>query len=370
VGQIGGLPVFHSKFERYLGPSRSGKPAYEKVQKMKTTETPVVGIDVSKRKLDVALLVDGKVKSKVVENSSKGYVDLAEWMVKHKVLPAEVHVCMESTGIYSEPVALGLQNAGFQVSVVNPSCIKGFGRSENVRNKNDNVDAGLIARYCASARPQLWEPPPLEQRQLRAWSDRLLALKDMRQQELNRIEAHEFIGQSAIVAHVRSHVNWLEVQIGQLEKDISDHIDRHPGLKGDVDLITTIPGLGRVTAAKVIGHLGDIRRFKSAKALAAFIGVSPGQRTSGTSVRGRTSMCRIGNTSLRAALFMPGLVARRHNPLLNPFAERLLANGMAKKAVIGAVMRKLVHLIYGVIKSGKPFDPNFLDQRLAIQDGI
>ena len=118
---------------------------------MKTAEAHVVGIDVSKRKLDVALLVEGKVKSKVVENSSNGYADLTEWLVKQKVFPADVHVCMESTGIYSEPVALGLQKAGLQVSVVNPDCIKAFGRSENVRNKTDNVDAGLIARYCASA---------------------------------------------------------------------------------------------------------------------------------------------------------------------------------------------------------------------------
>lgn len=337
---------------------------------MKTSGTHVLGVDVSKRKLDIAMLAEGKLKSKVVENSSKGYAELTDWLIRHKVSPADVHACMESTGIYSEPVALGLRKAGLKVSVVNPGCIKAFGRSENVRNKTDSVDAGLIARYCASAKPQLWEPPPLEQRQLKAWSDRLVALKDMRQQEMNRIEALEFGGQMEVVVHVRHHVVWLDEQIGQLERDIDDHIDRHPDLKRDVDLITSIPGSGRGTAAKVIGHLGDVRRFANAKALAAFVGVSPSQRVSGSSVRGRTAMCRIGNDGLRAALYMPGLVARRHNPLLKLFADRLLATGMAKKAVIGAVMRKLVHLMYGVIKSGKPFDPKFLDQRLALQDGI
>ena len=337
---------------------------------MKNAEAPVVGIDVSKKKLDVALLMDGKVRSKVVENSPGGYDDLREWLARQKVAASDVHACMESTGIYSEPVAMGLQKAGIKVSVVNPGCIKGFGRSENIRNKTDNIDAALIARYCAAAKPALWEPPPAEQRQLRAWSDRLLALKDIRQQECNRIEAHTFAGQTELVAHVKQHVTWLDEQIAKLEKDIGDHIDRHPDLKRDADLITSIPGLGRATAAKVLGHLGDVRRFDSAKALAAFIGVSPSQRSSGSSVRGRTMMSRVGSSTLRAALYMPGLVARRHNPLLNVFAERLLANGMARKAVIGAVMRKLVHLIYGVVKSGKPFDPKFLDQRLAIQDGI
>lgn len=337
---------------------------------MKNTAAPVLGIDVSKKKLDVALLVEGKVKSKVVENSQKGYDDLREWIIKQKVALEDVHACMESTGIYSEPVAMGLQKAGIKVSVVNPACIKGFGRSENIRNKTDGIDAGLIARYCAASSPELWVPPPLEQRQLRAWSDRVLALKDIRQQEMNRIEAHDFAGQSELVAHVKEHVTWLDRQIAELEKDIDDHIDRHPDLKRDADLITSIPGIGRSTAAKVLGHIGDIRRFQSAKALAAYIGVSPSQRSSGSSVRGRTMMSRVGNSTLRAALYMPGLVARRYNPLLNVFAQRLLDNGMAPKAVIGAVMRKLVHLIYGIVRSGKPFDPRFLDQRLAIQDGI
>jgi transposase len=212
--------------------------------------TAVVGIDVSKKKLDVALLADGKLKSKVVENSAQGYEDLGDWVLRQKVAVEDVHVCMESTGIYSEPVAMGLQQAGFKVSVVNPGCIKGFGKSENLRNKTDDIDAGLIARYCAAVKPEFWSPPPLEQRQLRAWSDRLLALKDIRQQEQNRIEAHRFAGQDALVKHVEEHVDWLDKQIAQLEKDIDDHIDRHPDLKRDADLITSIPGLGRVTAAK------------------------------------------------------------------------------------------------------------------------
>lgn len=332
--------------------------------------TPVVGIDVSKKKLDVALLVDGKLKSKVVENSPRGYGELEVWLQKQKVVVSEVHACMESTGIYSEPVALALQEKGMVVSVVNPNCIKSFGQSENVRNKNDGIDAGVIARYCVAMSPELWVAPSPEQRKLRAWSDRLVALKDIRQQEMNRIEVHQIAGQTEMEAHIGEHVTWLDSQIEQIEKDIDDHIDNHPDLKQDIDLITTIPGLGRTTAAKVIGHLGDIRRFDSAKALAAYVGVTPRQRSSGSSVRGRTMMSRMGNVHLRSALYMPSIVARAHNPLLNAFAARLAATGMSKMAVIGAVMRKLVHQIYGVIRSGKAFDPKILNSRLAIQDGI
>lgn len=332
--------------------------------------TSPVGVDVSKKKLDLVVLNDGKAKSKVFDNTPAGYKELIEWLVKQKVSPGNVHVCLEATGVYSEPFALWLHDAGIKVSVINPSCIKGFGQSENIRNKNDQIDAGLIARFCAAKRPEVWVPPSKEQRELKGLSDRLLALKDIRQQEKNRMEAHDFAGQADLVKDVEEHVTWLDQKIAELEKDIDDHIDRHPSLKHDADLMRSIPGIGNTTIAKVLGHLGDIRRFDSAKALAAFIGVSPKQKSSGTSVRGRTSMSKIGNNDLRSALYMPALVAKRYNTLLKTFAERLGANGMAAKAVTGAVMRKLVHLIYGVVCSGKPFDPNFLNSGLAKQDGI
>jgi transposase len=330
----------------------------------------IVGIDVSKLKLDIALLTNGKVKSKVIDNSPAGYLSLLEGLAKSKADMATIHICMEATGVYYEALALALHEAGLKVSVVNPSCIKGFGRSENIRNKNDAIDAGLIARYCTAMKPAPWLPLPLEQRQLRAWSLRVQSLKDIRQQEENRREALVVSGMADVAAHVAAHVKWINEEIAKLEKEIDDHIDRHPGLKHDADLIKSIPGIGPTTVARILGHLGDIRRFRNAKALAAFLGVTPKHNTSGTSVKGRSVICRTGSTSLRAALFMPSMVGRRYNPILNQFAERLLATGMPKKAVICAVMHKLTHLIYGVIRTGKPFDANYLSKNLAIQDGI
>lgn len=334
------------------------------------TVCAAVGIDVSKKKLDIALLVNGKVKAKVLDNSAQGHRALLDWLNKAKVPLAALHVCMEATGVYSEPVALALHDAGLLVSVVNPACIKGFGHSENIRNKNDAIDAGLIARYCAAMAPAPWNPPPIEQRQLRAWSQRVQALKDIRQQEENRLEALTVSGMAEVAQHVRQHIAWLSTEIAKLEGDIGDHIDRHPGLKHDAELLVSIPGVGMTTVARILGQSGDIRRFDSAKAFAAFLGVTPKQRSSGSSVKGRTVISRTGSTSLRAALYMPSLVARRHNPILHRFAERLASGGMAKKAVIGAVMHKLAHLIYGVLRNDKPFDPTYLPKGLAIQDGI
>ena len=334
------------------------------------TVCAVVGIDVSKKKLDIALLVNGKTKAKVLENSAQGHLALLDWLGKSPVPLSALHVCLEATGVYSEPVALVLHQAGVRVSVVNPACIKGFGHSENIRNKNDTIDAALIARYCAAMSPAPWSPPPLEQRQLRAWSLRVQSLKDIRQQEENRLEALTVSGMDEVAQHVRQHITWLNAEIEKLESQINDHIDRHPGLKHDAQLMTSIPGIGATTVARILGELGDIRRFGNAKAFAAFLGVTPRQRSSGSSLKGRTVISRTGSTSIRAALYMPSLVARRHNPILCRFAERLAAAGMAKKAVIGAVMHKLAHLIYGVIHNDKPFDPDHLSKRLAIQDGI
>jgi transposase len=212
--------------------------------------------------------------------------------------------------------------------------------------------------------------PPLEQRQLRAWSLRVQALKDIRQQEENRLEALTITVMEDVAAHVKEHIKWLDAQIKKPENEIDDHIERNPAIKRDAALIASIPGIGATTVARILGHLGDIRRFDSAKALAAFLGVTPKQRSSGTFLKGRTLISRTGSSGLRAALYMPSLVANRHNPILKEFAERMLKTGMPKKAVICAVMHKLTRLIYGAIRTGKPFDANYLSKGLALQDGI
>ena len=192
----------------------------------------------------------------------------------------------------------------------------------------------------------------------------------MHQQEVNRLEAHHASGETTVLPNVKSHIVWLDKQIAILQGEINDHIDGHPELKQDAELIASIPGIGEATVAKVLAYAGDVRRFANAKALSAFIGICPRQRQSGSSVKGRTMISRTGHAALRKALYMPGLVALRHNPILQVFGARMRANGLAPKAVVGAAMRKLAHLIYGVVKSGKPFDANFVGRGLAIQDGI
>lgn len=328
-----------------------------------------VGIDVSKRKLDVALLNDaGKVKSKSVANDPLGFAALMIWLKDRGAELASTHVCLEATGVYSDGCATAFADAGWVVSVVNPSLPKSFGQSELKRNKTDEMDAALLARYCSKMSPAAWKPAPVEYRKLRSLVDRLQALKDMYQQEANRLEASV---EDAAKQSITQHLTWLAARIAELDKDINKHIGGNKGtLREDAKLLTSIPGIGKTTAAKVLGLAGDIRRFTSAKALAAFIGVTPQRYESGTSVRGRSGISQAGHHHLRHALFMPTLVATKHNPPVKAFRNRLVAAGKTKKSAALASMNKLVHIMYAVVQKGVAFDTRFSGLALDVQDGI
>ena len=328
-----------------------------------------VGIDVAKNKLDVALLDErGKFKNQVFANDAKGYASLIAWLIERGGDTRQIHVCLEATGPYGEASATALVDAGLTVSVVNPARVKGFAQSELVRNKTDRADASLLARFCQTMQPEPWLAPEPEVRELRALVDRLHSLKEMHQQEANRLESA--MNQPSMRASIEGHMQWLQGGIKELERQIDDHIDRHPGLRADATLITSIPGVGKTTAAKLLAYLGDVRRFKNGKALAAFIGVTPRLRLSGSSVRARSMISRSGHARVRHSLYMPALVALKHNPLVSVFGIRLRAAGLAPKAVVAACMHKLVLLVYGILKSGRPFNANFGVKQLDFQDGI
>lgn len=313
----------------------------------------VIGIDVSKRKLDLALLRRDKLKHKSLSNDKRGFEALLSWL--HKQGVHDAHACMESTNIYGEALAEHLHDHGYVVSIVNPARIKGFAQSELARTKTDKADAAVIARFCAALRPAPWSPEPLEIRHLRALVRRLDALLEMRQQETNRLH----VAPEVVAEPLREHIAYLDRSIDETRRIIREHIDNHPELKKKKLLLASIPGIGEATIAVALSEFAIVSKFKNAKALAAFIGVAPRQRQSGDSVRGCTRMSKIGRSELRKAFFMPALVALRYNPILIEMKQRLTALGKSKMAIVGAAMRKLVHLIYGVLKSGKPFDANF-----------
>lgn len=315
----------------------------------------VLGIDVGKQKLACAILLDGKYKTKTIANTPAGFEVLWCWLERFDSLPE--HSCLEATGPYGEDVATFLYDQGLTVSIVNPVRIKGFAQSEGLRTKTDKVDARLIANFCNSKKEKLqpWEPAPKEQRELRDLTRRLEALKQMRDKEKNRLEGNLF---DLVVANVKKHICFLEKQISELEKKISEHIDRYPRLRKQCDLLNSIPGIAETTSANLISEL-SFNQFTSARQVAAYAGLTPSDRQSGTSVKGRPRLSKIGSKRLRKALYMPAMSAMRHNPILSQFAHRLEQKGKAGKVIVAAVMRKLIHMAYGILKSGRPFDPEY-----------
>jgi transposase len=318
-----------------------------------------LGIDVAKAKFDVVLLDGDRSFSKTFKNTSSGFDSLCAWLKQRKA--CGIHVCMEATGPYWESLATHLHDSGYIVSVVNPVCIRSFAKSELRRSKTDSVDALVIARYCRSVSPSQWTPPPAHLRELQSLVRRLEALKAMRQQESNRLGMPDQY--NGVVASIEAMIAAIDAQIDALEAQIRDHINNHPDLKEQKELLESIPGIGETTSAILLAEMGDVRNYRSARQLAAHAGLTPREYESGSSVHGKPCLSKIGNSRLRRALYMPAVVSKRYNPLIHQFCERLLMAGKPKMVVIAAAMRKLLHIVYGVLTSRMPSDPNFLPSR-------
>lgn len=313
-----------------------------------------LGIDISKETFHAALLSDRAEAKKVFANTQRGFEQLTAWLKNRHA--GDVSICMEATGGYWEALALYLYGLGHRVSVVNPARIKAFAQSELLRTKTDALDAALIARFCRSQGPEPWTPPPPEIRILQALMRHYEHLKTTRVQQ----SVYEQSTEAAVVkASIREVIATLDAQIAEVEREIRQHFDDHPDLRRKRDLLTSIPGIGETTAGTLLSEIPHLDRFESAKAVAAYAGLSPRQRSSGTSIHGKPRLCKTGNSRLRKALYMPAIVALRFNPLLRIFAERLEKVGKHKRLIIGAVMRKLLVLAYGILKSGKRFDVNY-----------
>ena len=311
-----------------------------------------LGIDVAKAKLDCTLrLPNGKSRAKVVPNSPEGFSQLTAWLDSKDA--RDTHVCMEATGVYWEGIAQFLSTQGFTVSVVNPAQIKAYGASRLARTKTDAVDARLIADFCAERNPPAWQPFSDDELALRALVLRLDALQTMRTQESNRLE----VSRGAVRQGIQDHLNWLDEQIKSVTKAINDHIDANPGMKDKKALLDSIPGLGERTIAILLAFIGDPSRFGNSRQAAAFAGLDPRQHESGSSVKGKPRLSKVGHAFLRKALYMPAMVALYKTDWGKRFKDRLAASGKPAKLIIGAMMRKLLHVAFGVLKSEKKFDP-------------
>ena len=321
-----------------------------------------LGMDVAKAKLDCCLLLDeasGKRKNKVVGNNKPGVVDLLAWAAKLNISPAELHVIMEGTGVYHEQAALALADAGVTVSIVNPAQVKDFGRGLAVRTKTDGVDSFVLARYGALVKPKAWVPPAPEVRMLQALLARREAIAQDLQRERNRQEkANATDTPDRIQKSLADSIGFLVKQLADLQQVIDDHIDKNSSLKKDMALLQSIPAVGPQVGGNMLSVMHS-HHFNSAEQLAAYLGLVPVERQSGSSVLGRAKLSKAGPARMRAVLYMAAIVATRYNPHVKAVYERLLARGKSKMSALGAAMRKLVHLCFGVLKTQQPYERDY-----------
>jgi transposase len=313
-----------------------------------------LGIDIAKNTFEAHLLRAKAPVQGSFANSPAGFAQLDRWLHKRRV--GSVHACLEATGRYGEGLAEHLQAAGHTVSVINPARLKAFAQVTLTRTKTDQTDARLLAEFCRTQQPAAWTPPAPAQRALRALVRRRASLLELYQAEANRRDSGETDPQ--VRASLAAVLAVLAEQVAAMDQAIAEQIQADAELARQHALLKSVPGIGALTAAVLLGEL-NFSTYASARQVAAQAGLTPRQRQSGTSVHGKPRLSKQGSSQVRKALYMPAVVARQHNPVLQAWADQLEARGKPKMTIVCAVMRRLLHLCYGVLKSGRPFDPNY-----------
>lgn len=321
-----------------------------------------LGIDISKKDFHVALLrlSDREITAATsFDNTSAGHRKLMKWLRKHTDATLPVHSCMEATGCYGDQLAIHLHNHLGHVSVVNPCAIKNFAAMKLRRNKSDKADARLIAQYSADRQPPAWEAPSEEQTHLKALARRISQIQHLHDIERNHLESAQ---DKQVRANIKALMKTLKTQIEKTRAEVMAVIKASTVLAQMLRLLTSINGIGETSGAQLIAELPNLKNFESARELGAYAGVTPRQFQSGTSGKTHTPMTKTGSKHLRRHLFFPAMTAMRYNPICKAMAERLAEKGKEKMEIIGAIMHKLLHIVYGVLKSQQPFDPKYLEK--------
>ena len=314
----------------------------------------VLGIDVSKNTIDVNMSGCNKVRARSFANSADGWRHLLAWLITQKV--QRVHACLESTGRYSIGIASALYEAGHVVSIVNPAQIRDFARTKLGRNKTDGVDASHIREYCELFKPRPWAPPSEAHRRLGELQTIRAGIIAGLTEWKNRKNSGMIDAVAQSLADVT--ISHFISQLSAVDEAITQTIDNDPVLRRKRDLLLSISGVGKTLAGIVLAELPGPDVLRSGAEVVAYAGLNPRLHQSGTSIDRVTRISKIGNAVLRAALYMPAMSAMRYNPALVALVARLKSRGRLKpKQIVVAAMRKLLVLCFGVLKTGKPFDP-------------
>jgi transposase len=315
------------------------------------------GLDVGAAELVVALLRDGRPESPcTLPNTPAGHRQLLKLLTRRG---ASARVCLEATGVYSLRLALALQRAGrVEVMVVNPRAIKDFQRARLTRAKTDSVDALGILEFLQRMDFVPWTPPADAVLALQQLGRRLVQLRGELTREQARLHAIAFTPDrdGLIAADLAANIRHLQKRIKALQQAAADLAAREPGLATQVARLCSVPGIGALSALRLLGELLVLPKDLKAKQWVAHAGLDPRPRQSGATDAPR-HISRTGNRHLRCALFMPALVAIRRSPQIQAAYEALLARGKKKKVAIVAIMRRMLHSIWGMLHHHQDFNP-------------
>jgi transposase len=314
----------------------------------------IVGIDVSKETLDVNCARGQRKQGKVFANTPEGWKLVLSWL---KAMGSkQAHVCLEATGRHSLGVALALHDAGHVVSIVNPAQIRDFARTKLGRNKTDKIDAALIREYAALFNPQPWKPPSPAMRRLCELQTVRAGILKNRAEWQNRIASG--LGDSTATRLAAMTIDHFTTQLEAIDHAIDETIDQDTELRSRRDLLLSITGVGETLAGLLLAEMPEPGSLRHSGQIVAYAGLNPSHYQSGSSINHPTRISKIGNATLRSALYMPALSAMRFNPAIAALVARLKSAGRLKpKQIVVAAMRKLLVLCFGVLKTGKRFDP-------------
>ena len=320
------------------------------------TTDQVVGIDVSAKSLTVEISSGGDAPQRLeFVNSTAGHQALIKRLTKRR---RSARVCLEATGVYGLDLAVALHRAkGIEVMVVNPRAAKHFAEALGERSKTDPIDAGVLRQFAARMPFKPWQPPSDERLQLRAITRRINTLVRARTQEKNRLHAATATVTAGVVEQdVQEHIEQLQQRIKRLREQALEVIKSDSVLRRMMRRICEIPGFGVVSAIQVLGELAVLPDGMTVRQWVAHAGLDPRICQSGSSVHRPARISRAGNRHLRTPLYMPALVAIQHQPHVRAFYQRLLARNKKPLQAIVAVMRKLLHAIFGMLNHDGSFN--------------
>ena len=315
------------------------------------------GIEVSAKERVVARRQEERLEPlRSFANTAEGHQALIRYLRRAGRV---VRVCLESTGLYGLDLALALSaQEGLEVRVANPRAVRHFATALMKRSKNDQIDAGVLEQFAARLPFQPWQRPSVAAFTLQALARHLGELVEMQAAEKNRQHAAE-LSQAIPAAIRRDLARSLRAQaraIQRLTKEARKLIAQEPELTERFALLDSVPGIGETSAVQILAELAVLAPDLEARQWVAGAGLDPREYRSGSSVQKKRRLSKAGNKHLRRALYMPALVASQHDPHLGGFYQRLLARGKTKMQALVAVMRKLLHAIFGIFKHLQPYD--------------